>query len=144
MECFGVLPTTQFSYRKGLGAFYPLLFMSHTLQSALESVQEARIVQINFSAAIDTVNHQGIIYISSAVLVFEVLCCLYRKPSISTTFIITVELFVTTARLARGQTLVIMVKTAALGVKIRPASENSGHCKNLILQFNPMYKKIVS
>ena len=36
--------------------------MSHTLQSALESGQEAMIVQIDFSAAFDRVNHQGIIY----------------------------------------------------------------------------------
>ena len=35
--------------------------MSHTLQSALESGQEARIVQIDFSAAFDTVDHQGIL-----------------------------------------------------------------------------------
>ena len=33
--------------------------MSDTLQSALESGQEARIVQIDFSAAFDRVNHQG-------------------------------------------------------------------------------------
>ena len=36
--------------------------MSHTLQSALESGQEARIAQIDFSAAFDGVNHQGILY----------------------------------------------------------------------------------
>ena len=36
--------------------------MSHTLQSALESGQEARIVKIDFSAAFDRVNHQGILY----------------------------------------------------------------------------------
>ena len=36
--------------------------MSHTVQSALESGQEARIVQIDFSAAFDRVNHQGILY----------------------------------------------------------------------------------
>ena len=36
--------------------------MSHTLQSALESGQEARIVQIDFSAASDRVNHVGIHY----------------------------------------------------------------------------------
>ena len=36
--------------------------MSHTLQSALESGQEARIVQIDFSAAFDRVNHEGIMY----------------------------------------------------------------------------------
>ena len=36
--------------------------MSLTLQSALGSGQEARIVQIDFSAASDKVNPQGILY----------------------------------------------------------------------------------
>ena len=62
MEHFGVLPTTQFAYRKGLGTCDALLCVSHTLQSALESGQEARIVQIDFNAAFDRVNHQGILY----------------------------------------------------------------------------------
>ena len=35
--------------------------VSHTLQSTLESGQGARIVQINFSAAFDRVNHQRIL-----------------------------------------------------------------------------------
>ena len=35
---------------------------TYTLQSALESGQEARIVQIDFSAAFDRVNHLGILY----------------------------------------------------------------------------------
>ena len=46
----GVLPTTQFAYWKGLGTCDALLSMSHTLQSALEKRQEARIVQIDFNA----------------------------------------------------------------------------------------------
>ena len=62
MECSGVLPTTQFAYRKRLGTCEALLCLSHTLQSALESVQEARIVQIDFSAAFDRVNHLDILY----------------------------------------------------------------------------------
>ena len=62
MEHSGVLPTTKFGYRKSLGTCDTLLCMSHTLQSALESGQEARIVQIDFSAAFDRVNHQGILY----------------------------------------------------------------------------------
>ena len=53
MESSGVLPTTQFTYLKGLGTYDALLCASHTLQSALESMQEARIVQIDFSAAFD-------------------------------------------------------------------------------------------
>ena len=46
MEHSGVLPTTQFAYRKGLGTCDALLCGSHTLQSGLESGQEARIAQI--------------------------------------------------------------------------------------------------
>ena len=41
--------------------------VSQTLQSALERGQEARIVQIDFSAAFDRVNHQGILYKLSSV-----------------------------------------------------------------------------
>ena len=52
MKRSGVLPTTQCAYRKGLGICDALLCMPPTLQSALESGQEARIVQIDFSAAV--------------------------------------------------------------------------------------------
>ena len=62
MELSGVLPTTQFAYRKGLGTCDALLCVSHTLQNALQSGQEARIVQIDFGAAFDRVNHLGILY----------------------------------------------------------------------------------
>ena len=62
MECSGVVPTTQFAYRKGLGTCDALFCSSDTLQSALESGQEARIIQIDFSAAFDRVNHQEILY----------------------------------------------------------------------------------
>ena len=61
MKRSGMLPTTQFAYRKGLGTCDALLCVSHTLQSALESGQEARIVQIDFIAAFDRVNHGGMI-----------------------------------------------------------------------------------
>ena len=46
----------------GPGTCDALLCMSHTLENALESGQEARMVQINFSVAFDRVNHKGIIY----------------------------------------------------------------------------------
>ena len=62
MEDSGELPTTQFAYRKGLGTCDALLRVSHTLQSALERGQEARVVEIDFSAAFDRVNHLGILY----------------------------------------------------------------------------------
>ena len=56
-----MLPTTQFAYRKGLDTCDALLCVSHTLQSALESGQEARIVQIDFSVAFDRVTHLRIL-----------------------------------------------------------------------------------
>ena len=78
MERNGMLPTAQFAYRKGLqGTCDALLCVSHTLQSALESGKETRIVQIDFSAAFDRVNHQGILYRLCSVMVLEVLCFLY-------------------------------------------------------------------
>ena len=67
MESSGVLPTTQFAYRKGLGTCDALLCVSHTLQSALESGHEARIVQIDSSAEFDGVNHLGILYMLCSV-----------------------------------------------------------------------------
>ena len=57
-----MLPATQFAYQKGLGTCDVLLCISHALQSALESGQEDRIVQIDFSAAFDMVNHLDILY----------------------------------------------------------------------------------
>ena len=39
-----------------------MIYLLTTLQSALESEQEARIVQIDFGAAFDRVNHLGILY----------------------------------------------------------------------------------
>ena len=62
MERSGVLPTTLFAYRKGLGTSDALLCLSYTLQSALESGQEARIVRIDLSAAFNRVNHLGILH----------------------------------------------------------------------------------
>ena len=61
IECSGVLPTTQFAYWKGLSTCNALLCVYHTLQSALESGKKARIVEIDFSAAFDRVNHLGIL-----------------------------------------------------------------------------------
>ena len=76
MKRNGVLTTTQFAYRKGLGTCDALLCVTNTLQSALESGQEGWIVLIDFSAAFDRVNQQGFSS-GSALWVLEVLCCLY-------------------------------------------------------------------
>ena len=57
-----MLPTTLFAYRKGLDTCDAILCVAHTLQNTFEMRQEARIVQIDFSAAFDRVNHQGILF----------------------------------------------------------------------------------
>ena len=62
MEHSGVLPTTQFANRKGLGTCDALLCVSHALQSALESGQEAKIALIDFSVPSYRVNHRGVLY----------------------------------------------------------------------------------
>ena len=76
MKCSGVLPTTQFAYRKGLGTCDALLCVSHTLQNALESGQEARILQIDFTALLKW-STIWVFCISSVLWVLEILCCLY-------------------------------------------------------------------
>ena len=63
--------------------------MFHTLQSALESGQEARIVQIDFSAAFDRGNHLGILYrlcsvgiggsLSAVISMAQAVLCVCRK-----------------------------------------------------------------
>ena len=45
-----------------MGTSNALLYVSLTLQSALESGHEAKTVQVNFNAAFDRVHHQGIHY----------------------------------------------------------------------------------
>ena len=72
-----VLPTTQFAYRKCLGTcdalfVFPIHYKVHWKMHG----QEARIVQIDFSAAINWVNYHGILYKLCSV-VLEVLSCLY-------------------------------------------------------------------
>ena len=54
--------TTKFAYMKGLFTCDALLCVAHTFQSALEMGQEARIVHIDFSAALERINHQGILF----------------------------------------------------------------------------------
>ena len=57
----GILPDSQYGFRKGLGTTDALLHASHVLQSALDHGHEAKIVQINFNAAFDRVNHKGLL-----------------------------------------------------------------------------------
>ena len=76
VERNGVLPTTQFAYRIGLSTCAAILCLSHALQNEFESGPEARIVQIDFSAAFDRVTIRAF-SIGCALWVFEVLCCLY-------------------------------------------------------------------
>ena len=76
IELSGVLPTTQFAYRKGLGTCDALLCLSHTLQSVLESGQEAGSCRLISGKPLigSTI---WVFPISSALWVLEVLSCLY-------------------------------------------------------------------
>ena len=58
-----------FAYRKVLGTGDALHCVAHTLQSALEMGQEARIVQIDLSDAFDRVNHEAILFKLCSVVV---------------------------------------------------------------------------
>ena len=60
LEAEGILPSTQFGYRKRLGTTDALLTFSHDIQAALRDGMEVRAVAIDFSAAFDKVNHKGI------------------------------------------------------------------------------------
>ena len=61
LESAGILPDSQYGFRKGLGTTDALLHASHVLQSALDHGHEAKIVQIDFSAAFDRVN-KGLLF----------------------------------------------------------------------------------
>ena len=76
MEHNGVLPTTQFAYRKGLGASDALLCMSHTLQSALESDQDSRSCRLISVQSLIGLTIRAF-SVGSALWVLEVQCCLY-------------------------------------------------------------------
>ena len=73
IECWDVLPTNWFSNRKGQDTCDAILCMSHTLQNALEMGQEAKDVQIDFSAAFGRVQR-----LSSSLL-----CGIYRFCAVS-------------------------------------------------------------
>ena len=49
------MPAAQFVYRKGLGCTDALLTISHHLQKSLDTEMESYIVQLDFSAAFDSV-----------------------------------------------------------------------------------------
>ena len=55
----------QVCYQKGLGTCDALLCVSHTLQSVLGNGQEARIMKLDFSTAVDKVNRQGLFKLCS-------------------------------------------------------------------------------
>ena len=84
MERSGVHPATKFVYQEGQGTYDALLWVFHTLQSALESWQVALIVQIDISKAFDLVNHEGI-FISSASVDWSF--CVDRIDTVSLTSI---------------------------------------------------------
>ena len=57
-----LLPPSQFSYRKSLGTCGVLLALSHHLQVVLDKGMEGKLLQLDFLATIDRVNHRGQLY----------------------------------------------------------------------------------
>ena len=57
-----LLPDLQFGFRRGRGTCDALLTISSDLQEALDYGHEARMVGLDFSAALDKVNHVALIY----------------------------------------------------------------------------------
>ena len=76
MEHCGVLPTTQFAYRKGLGTCDAHLCVSHTLQSAFESGHEPGLCR-STSALLLIESTIREFSIGLALWVLEALYCLY-------------------------------------------------------------------
>jgi hypothetical protein len=57
-----LFPARQFSYRKNFGCVDALLVIAQRAQQALDVGSECRLIQIDFSAAFDRVNHRGLLY----------------------------------------------------------------------------------
>ena len=62
LEANAYLPSSQYAYRKKLGTCDALLDISSLVQGNLDKGFETRIVQIDFSAAFDLVNHSALVY----------------------------------------------------------------------------------
>ena len=72
LERSGVLSSHQFSYRKGLGTCDALLDIVFAGQLELDKGGELALVQIDFSAAFDRVNHGGLVFkLQDAGVVFQ-------------------------------------------------------------------------
>ena len=61
-EKCGFVPAAQFAFWKGLGCTDALLIIYHHLRKSLDAGKESYIVQLDFSAAFDTVSHSGLVF----------------------------------------------------------------------------------
>lgn len=59
---FGLIPRSQFGFRKGLGTCDALLTLVHDIQSSLDINHESRAIALDFSSAFDLVNHEALLY----------------------------------------------------------------------------------
>ncbi|XP_064095195.1 uncharacterized protein LOC135207395 [Macrobrachium nipponense] len=60
IESKGLLADSQYPYRKRLGTCYALLVLTRHLQGKIDKGFECRVIQIDFSAAFDLVNHKAL------------------------------------------------------------------------------------
>ena len=71
-----LLSPSQFSYPRGLETNDALLTLSHHLQITLDRGMEGRFVQLDFSAAFNTVSHCGMLYKRRSIGVGERFFCI--------------------------------------------------------------------
>ena len=62
MESEGVFPRHQYAYRKGLETYDAPLDIVYAEQVTLDRGRELAVIQIDFRAAFDRVNHSGLLY----------------------------------------------------------------------------------
>ena len=62
MEAEELFARRQYAYRQSLGTCDALLDMCSSCQSALDEGSESIVLSIDFSAAFDRVNHEGLLY----------------------------------------------------------------------------------
>ena len=54
-------PDNHYAYRSGRGVSDPLVTLDHLQQNSLDQGGEERVLQLNFSVAVDRVNHLGLL-----------------------------------------------------------------------------------
>ena len=79
LERSDALPARQYAYRRGLECYDALLEIFQQAQTALEKSSELRLIQPNFSATIDRVSREGLLYKMQSIGVSGVVLSIIRE-----------------------------------------------------------------